>query len=84
MDLWLVIYQAEGRETKFNSLLITPILGAVDHMTFEGEEVEEAWEPHTPLYQTSSSLFRSAISSWVMFQANWMLKKSHAESQRLT
>jgi hypothetical protein len=51
-DLWLAIYWAEGRETKFDSSSIA-ILGAAEHVTLEGGEVEEPWEPCIPLYQTS-------------------------------
>ena len=74
--------QKEG--TKFNSLLIASHFGSADHMTLEGGEVAEAWEPCSPLYQTSDSLFGFTISSWAILQANRMLNKSHAESRRLT
>jgi hypothetical protein len=71
-------------ETKFDSLLITSHFGSANHMTLESGEVEEAQEPHIPLYQTSDSWLRSAISSRVMLQANRMPNKSHAESRSLT
>jgi hypothetical protein len=48
-------------------------------MTLEGGEVEEPREPRTPLYQTSDSLFGSAICSRAMLRANRMPNKSHAE-----
>ena len=67
-------------ETKFDSLLIASRFGySMDHMTLEAEDAQE---PRIPLYQTSDSLFGSAISPREILRANQMPNKSHAESRR--